>query len=341
MSKLRLGIIGCGFWSHYQTAAWRELKDRVDVVALCDQDLSKAREQAGRFGIGAVYEDARDLLNGETIDFVDIITDVDSHAGLVKMFSDRNIPVICQKPMAPNYPAAQQMVEYNHIRNNLFFIHENFRWQKPIRMLKTLLGDDVIGSPFKANLKFCNSFPVFENQPFLAELEQFILIDVGSHILDVTRFLFGEVASLYSQTNRINPTIKGEDVANVFMVHEGGVHCYAEMSYASRLENEAFPQTFILIEGEQGSLHLGLNHQISVTTKSGTRYIDASPAEFEWSHPDYALVHASIFDCNLNILDHLTGQGKAETTGEDNLKTIRLVFDAYESAKENQVITYS
>ena len=147
MNKLRLGIIGCGFWSHYQTAAWRELKDRVDIVASCDKDLSKARDQAGRFGIGAVYDDARDLLEDKTIDFVDIITDVDSHAALVKMSADRNIPVICQKPMAPNYPAALEMVEYNRSRNNPFFIHENFRWQKPIRRLKTLLDDNLIGKP--------------------------------------------------------------------------------------------------------------------------------------------------------------------------------------------------
>jgi predicted dehydrogenase len=124
------------------------------------------------------------------------------------------------------------------------------------------------------------------------------------------------------------------------MVHEGGVHCYAEMSYASRLESEAFPQTYILIEGEKGSLHLGPSHQISVTTSEDTQYKDASPKVFDWSLADYALIHTSIFECNKNILNDLTGQGKAETTGEDNLKTIRLVFDAYQSAKENRVIKY-
>ena len=56
-----------------------------------------------------------------------------------------------------------------------------------------------------------SGFPVFANQPFLKELEQFILTDLGSHTLDTARFLFGEAESLYCQTRRVHPDIKGED----------------------------------------------------------------------------------------------------------------------------------
>jgi len=41
--------------------------------------------------------------------------------------------------------------------------------------------------------------------------------------------------------------------------------------------------------------------------------------------------------CQANILQGLRGEGTAETTGDDNLKTIRLVFAAYESAQTAQV----
>ncbi|MCB0670228.1 MAG: Gfo/Idh/MocA family oxidoreductase [Saprospiraceae bacterium] len=338
MTKPRLAIIGCGFWSHYQTAAWKELDDKVEIVALCDKDLNKAKTQAEHFGIRRIYNDAGELLKNEKFDLVDIITDVDSHASLVKIFADYGKAIICQKPMGPSYSIAEEMVRYCRNKNVRFFIHENFRWQKPIRLLKKLINDGLIGKPFKSNIKFCSSFPVFDNQPFLAELEQFILTDVGTHILDIARFLFGEVDSLYCQTHRINPMIRGEDVANVFMKHLGGVHCYAEMSYASILENEAFPQTFILVEGEHGSLHLGPEYQIHCTTKGETVNYEATPDVFGWSLPDYALIHTSIYECNLNILEDLLGKGKAETTGEDNLKTVKLVFDAYDSAAENRVI---
>lgn len=338
MKKLKLAIVGCGFWSAYQTAAWKELEDQVEIIALCDRDLHKAKQQAEKFGVKRIYHDAGELLKNENFDFVDIITDVDSHAPLVKLFADYGKHVICQKPMAPGYGIAEDMVQHCRRRNVRFYIHENFRWQHPVRALKKLLQEGMIGKPFKANLKFCSSFPVFENQPFLAELEQFILTDVGTHILDLARFFFDEVASIYCQTHRINPEIKGEDVANVFLKHEGGVHCYAEMSYASILENEAFPQTFILIEGDQGSLYLGPGYQIHCTLRNQTTILDATPPVFDWSHPDYALIHSSVFACNRNILEDMLGRGKAETTGQDNLKTLKLVFDAYESAATNRVI---
>jgi predicted dehydrogenase len=277
-------------------------------------------------------------LESETLDFVDIITDVDTHALFTEMAARKGVDVICQKPMAPKLPTARKMVDLCREKDVLFFIHENWRWQAPIRKLKQLLDSGSIGKVFKARVTFCSAFPVFENQPFLAELDEFILTDIGSHILDVCRFLFGEASSLLCHTGTANPAIKGEDVANVFMKMETGVSCYAEMSYASILENDAFPQTFILIEGQSGSLHLTRDYEIRLTTKEGTGVTKAEPKLYSWLDPKYALVHSSIVDCNRNILKALQGTGEAETTGKDNLQTVRLVHAAYASAKNNQLI---
>jgi predicted dehydrogenase len=49
-------------------------------------------------------------------------------------------------------------------------------------------------------------------------------------------------------------------------------------------------------------------------------------------------VHASIVACNANLLAALRGEAAGETTGEDNLKTVDLVFESYESARAGQVI---
>jgi len=48
----------------------------------------------------------------------------------------------------------------------------------------------------------------------------------------------------------------------------------------------------------------------------------------------------SIVACNEDILNDLMGRGKAETTGDDNIKTVELVFAGYESAKNNKVINF-
>jgi predicted dehydrogenase len=335
MKMKTFAVIGCGFWSHFQVAAWHELEG-VKLVAVCDKDINKAKALATKFGSPTVYTEAEEMFRNEKLDFVDIISSVSTHCELVLLAAKYKIDTICQKPMAENQADALKMLRAAKEASIRFFIHENFRWQAPLRELKNLLDAQIIGKPFKANLRFCCSFPVFDNQPILRELEQFIIADLGVHILDLVRFYFGEVGTLYAKTMRINPTIKGEDVANVFMEMESGLHCYAEMSYASILENERFPQTFILVEGEKGSIYLGLDGEIRITTKNGTTVKTVKPIMYSWLDPAYAVAHSSAVDTNRNIWQGLNG-GTCETTAEDNIKTLNLVFASYESAKKGQV----
>ncbi len=221
------------------------------------------------------------------------------------------------------------------------FIHENWRWQTPIRALKQVLDEGSIGAPFRARLNMISGFPVFANQPFLKTLKHFILTDLGSHILDTARFLFGEADCLYCQTRQVHTDIAGEDVATV-MLEMGGktsVTCY--LAYAENyLEHDHFPQTYIFIEGTKGSLQLGPDYWLRVTTKEGTLARRVPPPRYAWADPAYDVVHASIVPCNADILKALKGEGRAETTGEDNLKTVRLVFGAYDSAEKKQAIHF-
>ncbi|TDB59542.1 Gfo/Idh/MocA family protein [Arundinibacter roseus] len=339
MKKRTCAIIGTGFWANYQIPAWQEL-DGVEIVAVYNRTLSRGQQVAKKFGIGPAYDDAARMLQEHKPDFVDIITDVDTHAAFTKLAATHRADVICQKPMAPSYHQASEMLQFCEQQQVKLFIHENFRWQAPIRALKKILDSGRIGTPFKARISFCSGFPVFENQPFLAELEHFILTDVGSHVLDVSRFLFGEARSVYCQTRRVNPNIRGEDVANVFLEMQGGLHCFVEMSYASILEKESFPQTLVLVEGDKGSVALGHDFELKMTTRQGTTCEISRPVMYPWLDPDYAVVHASIVECNRNILLGLNG-GNAETTGSDNLKTVALVWASYASAAEGRVIYLS
>ncbi len=335
--KLRFAVIGTGFWARYQIPAWMELEG-VELTALYNRTVSKAEALASQYNIPRVYGSVEELLGKEELDFVDIITDVDTHRKFTAMAASKGVNVICQKPMAPDLSDAIEMVHVCKKANVSFFIHENWRWQSPIRKVKQIISDGTLGDVFKVRVTFCSGFPVFDNQPFLAELDEFILTDIGSHILDVCRFLCGEVDTLYCRTSRVNPRIKGEDVANVLMTMKNGITCYAEMSYASMPEHEIFPQTLIAVEGSRGSLCLMKDYEIRVTTKEGTTSTVAAPEMYPWLDPAYALVHSSIVDCNRDILQGLQKKKIAETNGSDNLETMRLVHAAYASARMNRSV---
>ncbi|MGO9111096.1 MAG: Gfo/Idh/MocA family protein [Thermoguttaceae bacterium] len=340
MKDLRFAIVGTGFWSRFQLAGWRELEN-VRCVAVYNRTRQKAEKFAAEFGIPDVYDDPKAMLQREDLDFVDVITDVDTHSRFVHLAAESRLPVICQKPLAPSLAVARAMANDCRAAGVPLLVNENFRWQTAIRALDRELRSGVIGKVFRARVQFANSFPVFDNQPFLKQLDQFILTDIGTHILDVARFLFGEAESLYCRTARVNAAIRGEDVATVMLGMAGGATVVCELSYATRMERERFPETFAFVEGELGSIELGPDCWIRVTTKAGTHARRCPPPRYAWADPAYEVVHASIVACQANLLAALRGKQPAETTVEDNMRTLGLVFAAYESARTGRVIGLS
>jgi len=340
MSNLKFAILGTGFWANFQLAAWQEVGG-VECVALYNRTRSKAEQMALRFGVPRVYDDAEALLAHEQLDFVDIITDVDTHERFTRLAAQHKLPVICQKPMAPALPVAESMLQTCKDAGVPYFIHENWRWQTPIRSMKRALDTGVIGAPFRARIDMISGFPVFKNQPFLAELPQFIITDLGSHTLDVARWMFGEARSLYCQTRRIHPNIKGEDMATMVMDMAGRTTVTVNMAYAENfLEHDRFPETYIFVEGDKGSMELGPDYWLRTTTKDGTHARRMPPPRYAWADPAYDVAHASIAACNADLLKALKGEGPAETTGEDNIKTVRLVFASYDSAAKKEVVHF-
>lgn len=337
-SKLRFVMIGAGFWARYQLAGWLETGGAV-CTAIYNRTRSKAESLARDFGVGSVYDDPQEMIEKERPDFVDILTDASTHAQFTQLAAGMGYPVVCQKPMAASLEEAEGMVRFCRERGVTLAINENWRWQTPIRAFKRELDSNVIGDVFRMRITMVSGFPVFQNQPFLATLEQFILTDMGSHLLDVARFLCGEPELLYCQTQRVHPNIRGEDVATVMLRMRSGATVVVEMGYAeNHLERDRFPETFLFAEGARGSLELAPDFWLRTTTAEGTHARRVPPPRYEWANPAYDVVHSSIVPCQENILRGLCGEGEIETSGEDNLKTIRLVFAAYDSAARGAAV---
>ncbi len=342
MADLRVGIFGTGFWSNFQIPAWFEVGG-VKITALYNRTVAKAERVAEKFHLADahVYADPEELLRTEKIDFMDIITEIDAHAPLVQLAARYKLPVICQKPMAPDLATAERMVAVCRTAGVPFFVHENFRWQTPIRALKQALDQGHIGRPFRAQLSFLTGFPVFDNQPFMKTLEHLIITDLGSHQLDLSRFLFGEATRLYCQTHQVQSNLRGEDAATIVLDTAGHTTVIIRMAYAGNpVENDHFPQTTVFVEGEKGTLELSADYWLRITTQAGTLSKRVPPPHYTWADPHYDVVHASIVPCNADLLKTLKGEGQAETTAEDNLKTVKLVFASYDLAASGKAILF-
>lgn len=333
---MRVALTGCGFWSRFQLAGWRELG--VPVVAVHSRNERRVRATADAFGIERAYTDLDRMVAEGGFDVLDVCSDVPGHRPAVLAAARAGLAVICQKPLSDRAEEVAEMAEACRAAGVWWAVHENWRFQRPFRRIRQWLDQGVLGRVYRVRLSYLQSFDVFANQPQLRSADRFILMDLGTHLLDTARYLGGEVDSLFCLTARVRSDIAGEDSATVLLRFSSGAHGIVEMTYAGLRERDEFPSTFALIEGEGGSIELGGGCELRLTTSAGTSVELARPALYDWADPAYALVHASIVDCLRGLRDAYVRGCPAETSGEDNLRTLGLVFGCYDSAETGQAV---
>jgi D-apiose dehydrogenase len=331
MTDLRFAVFGAGFWARFQIAAWFEVGG-AKPVAICNRTVSRAEALAQQFNIPRVYSDAEDLYRNEQLDFVDIITEVPAHAPLVALAAQYRTPVICQKPMGPDYQTCVRMVAACRDAGVPFMIHENFRWMASMRAAKQLLQEGRCGVPYRARFQLWHGTKEqLDNQPFLKTLERWALTDMGSHAFDLARFFFGEPESVYCLHLRsgIAADALGEDVASV-VLKIGSTICELDFGYR--------PDPMLVVEGDRGTLEMLASGDLIAQTDRGSTIIHPEYPVYAWADPSYGPILPAIVDTNAHLLGALKSGRPADTSGEDNLRTMRLVYAAYESAARNEVI---
>lgn len=337
MAELRGTLIGCGFFAVNQMHGWNDV-DGARIVAICDRNPERLSIVGEQFGIARRYEDAAKMFNDGDFDFVDIATTVQSHLPLVNLAAQHRIPVICQKPFALNLDDAKAMVETCRNAGIPLMIHENFRWQSPIRAVRSVIDSGEIGLPFWGRFSFRSAYDVFSGQPYLTNGKRFIIEDLGVHTLDIARFLMGDVETLTARTNRINPAIQGEDVATMLLDHENGVTSIVDCSYATILSVDPFPETMIEIDGTEGTIRLQKGYWMDVVSRQGARSVDVSPALLSWASRPWHNIQESVFAIQKHWIECLRNEEDPATSGADNLKTFALVEAAYQSAASGKII---
>jgi D-apiose dehydrogenase len=337
MVKFKGALIGCGFFAINQMHGWNDLAN-VEIVAICDRDLERLRVSGDQFGVERRYESADQMFADGGFDFVDIATTVNSHRALVELAAKHKVPAICQKPFAPTLDDAKAMVAAAEMAGIPLMIHENFRWQTPILAVKAALGSGAIGTPFWGRVSFRSGFDVFSGQPYLAKGKRFIIEDLGIHSLDIARYLFGDATLMTARTRRINPTIAGEDVATMLLDHENGVTSVVDVSYASKLPEDPFPETFVEIDGDRGTLRLGKDYRLVVHGPDGTTEKTVAPNLLPWATRPWHNIQESVALIQKHWVERLAAGTEPDTSGRDNLKTFALVEAAYLSAETGKTV---
>jgi predicted dehydrogenase len=331
--RIALGLIGCGFFAQNHLHSWHDLKpEGVDIVAVCDVDAERAKAAAEKFGVPHWYTDAREMLDNEQLGLIDIATQMGTHLELVLLAIAHRVPTIVQKPFGVDIAQVWQMVVAADKAGVFLAVHENFRFQRPLRKVREVLASGAIGKPSWARISFRTGYDIYAGQPYLAKQERFVLIDVGVHVLDVARALLGEVAHSTAELQKRNPIAIGEDTATMLLRHESGAVSVVECTYGSRRVPDSFPETLLEVEGERGAIVTRIGNIVEVTIDGKMTAYDEDPPVLPWAARPWHVAQESVLATCRHMLEAVKAGRPAATSAADNLRTFALVEAAYDAA---------
>jgi predicted dehydrogenase len=327
--------IGCGFFGRIHLESWSRIQN-ARIVAVMDQDEEKARQAARQCG-AAAYTDLATAIKKEKPTFVDIATGPDSHLPLAQVAAAHGCHVLCQKPIAPTWDASVALVETCQEAGVRLMINENWRWQPWYRQIKELLKADAVGQAttltFTRHEAEALRSPPFPRQPYFVAMERFLLIESAIHLLDVTRFLGGEIKEVFCDTRRVSGITRGEDSVYLHLVLDGDRR---GVIYSTRASEPDAPDPvcdYARIEGRRGFIRLDRDGTLTVKPLFEPAF------KHEYQIPTAGYRGDSVRAALQHFADCLLSGAQFETEGQDYLERVmRPVFAGYESAQTRQVI---
>lgn len=324
---LKVAITGAGAISRFHLAGW-QAQTGVEIAAICDPDRDRAQAQADLFGIPQVFGDMAQMLAAVRPDAVDIITPVGSHAPLVRLAADHGVHVMCQKPMTPTVADAEALIADVGERVR-FMVHENYRFRPHYAELAQRMRVGQVGRLRHARLTVRASavldYPgktpfLLGRQPYLADFRRLLVFEVLIHHLDALRAILGEMTVQGATLDRMNPALKGEDVAVIQLRTDDGALVLIDADIAAP-GHPPLPADRLELLGEADTLIYDRD-RITLLSQPGAVSLHDLTANYQ------ACFTGAVAD----FTDGLRSGRPFQTDRLDNLRTLRLMEDIYRAA---------
>lgn len=333
---LRVAVVGAGYFAAYHLDAWRRTQG-ARLVGVCDADADAARAAAARFAVDAVHTDVGAMLDALRPDLLDIATPPGSHAGIVAEAAARRIDVVCQKPLAPTFAAAEALLGTAAAAGITLIVHENFRFMPWFREARRRIDAGHVGTPHGVHFRLRpgdgqGADAYLGRQPYFQTMERFLVHETGIHFIDTFRYLMGEVEHVYADLRRLNPAIAGEDAGCVLFSFAGGG---AGIFDANRLNDHVADDCRLTmgemhLEGPGGVLRLDGFGGLWLKPHGG----DEAPAPYQWN--DVGFGGDCVRALQQHVIDHLVHAAPAENRGAEYLVNLRIEEAIYRSAAEGR-----
>lgn len=319
--SLQVGLIGTGWFADMHARLLSQL-DGVKVAAITGSSQQKADQFASRFNDVKGYQDINDMLDGSKLDAVYICTPPFAHGHFEEALIERGIPFLVEKPLSSEAELPSQLLQKIEDTQLITSVGYHFRYMDGADIAKKLLADRNIAMSLGYWMGGAPGGTWWRRQ----ERSGGQFVEQTTHIVDLLRYLVGEVTEVYAAYSE---GILTKQDSNANVADAGSVTLKLDNGIIATISN-----TCILPAGEHvglhiytdaGKLEIGHSGVKDITTHSTTDYHNRSNA---YEKEATAFLHAV-----------RTGDGSLiRSTYADAYRTHQVTIAANQSATSGQVI---
>ncbi len=223
MKNIRVGLLGFGAMGRTHSYCidnlkyfFDELPFSVSVGGICSSTPKKSLDIAEKFGFGKAYASEVELIFSDDIDVIDICTPNALHYETLKKAISAKKAIYCEKPLCLNYKQAAEIAELAEKSGVICNIVFNNRHLAPIMRAKQIIDEGRLGRILSFSCEYLHNSALDTAKP--AGWKQTkdvcgggVLVDLGSHCIDLMYFLCGSFSSVYGESQIAFPERTGID----------------------------------------------------------------------------------------------------------------------------------
>ena len=317
---IRWGIIGCGDVCEVKSGPGLQKAEGSRLVAVMRRDPAKAADYARRHSVPGWYSDADELIADAEVDAVYIATPPGSHEELARKVAAARKPCYVEKPMARNHAECVRMIEAFRAAGVPLFVAYYRRSLPRFVKAKQLIDEGRIGRVTGLVYRHTRLFRPFQGDEWRldpAVAGGGLLLDLGSHALDLFDFLLGPLTDVKGSAARFAEGVVEDVVVMNFRTASGALGS-ASWNFAAASRNDV-----IEIDGTNARL-------VMPCFGDDPLRLETPPGKVE----QFALPHPPHIQQPLiqTIVNQLLGRGGAcPSTGESAARTSKVMDDVLES----------
>jgi len=223
MSKVRVGLVGYGYWGPNYARVISELGNS-EVVAICDTAPERLARAAGRHPQAHPTRDVAEVLDRSDVDAVVISTPATTHYELARRALESGHHVLVEKPLATTIADCEALIEVAKRAGKTLMVAHTFLYNPGIRKMKDCMDAADFGRTYYLHSTRTNLGPIRHDVN--------AVWDLAPHDISIFNYLLGRQAQWASA---IGSRVLGnhrEDVVFVTLGYEGGIIGNIHVSWA-------------------------------------------------------------------------------------------------------------